>query len=120
MGRRGFTIVEIAAEFDVARNTLYDWIDTHPNFSNAISRARDLAEAWWAKQGRKGIWSREFNSSAYRLQMMNRFGWGERSSQEVYHGDVKDADDDELRKRAEELTNRVAAMTQSENGDGAG
>lgn len=87
LGRDGYTLTEIAAELDVARQTLYNWQEEHPEFLDALTRAKDLAEAWWSKEGRKGIWSRDFNASAYRLQMANRFDWGDKSSHELTGAD---------------------------------
>lgn len=85
MGREGYGVAEIAAELDVTKQTVHNWQKEHPAFLDAMTRARDLSEGWWASQGRQGIWGKEnrrFNSNAYRLQMMNRFGWGEKSSRE--------------------------------------
>ena len=31
---------EYAAEFDICRETLYDWKDRHPEFSTALKRAK--------------------------------------------------------------------------------
>lgn len=84
LGREGESVVGIAADLGVSKQTVYNWQEKHPEFLDAMTRARDLSESWWASQGKKGIWSREFNASAYRLQMMNRFGWGERSQNEHY------------------------------------
>jgi transposase-like protein len=46
-GRQGMTLAGIAAELDVSRDTLYRWRDEHPEFSDAIKKARDLAMSWW-------------------------------------------------------------------------
>lgn len=65
---------EIAAQFDVARQTLHDWEKAHPEFLDAMKRANDLALAWYEKQGRLGIWAgKQFNANAWNLQVRNRF-----------------------------------------------
>lgn len=83
LGRDGASRAEMAAELDIAIKTLHNWEDAHPEFLQATTRARDLAQAWWERQGRRGIWSREFNASAYRLQVMNRFPTDWRDKQDV-------------------------------------
>ncbi len=74
LGKEGKSLANIAAEFDVVRNTLKDWARLYPEFSIAMERARELALNWWETEGQKGIWAgKEFNAQAYRLQVMNRF-----------------------------------------------
>lgn len=72
-GVEGMSRAEICAELDISFNTMRNWEDEHPEFLRATTRARELGQAWWERQGRKGIWSRDFNAGAYRLQVMNRF-----------------------------------------------
>lgn len=80
LGREGYSKAMIAAELGVVRQTLDNWASRHPEFVDAITRAREFSLAWWERQGHKGIWSRDFNANAYRLQMLNRFpdDWRER------------------------------------------
>jgi len=86
LGRKGCGLAEIAYELDVTRQTLQNWQVEHPQFLGAITHARELSEGWWASQGRAGIWSREFNANAYRLQVMNRFPSEWRDKREIEHG----------------------------------
>lgn len=83
LGAEGQSRAVMAAELDVAISTFQDWEETNPEFRVATSRARDLALAWWERQGIKGIWSKDFNANAYRLQVMNRFPAAWRDKQEV-------------------------------------
>lgn len=85
LGRDGASRAEMAAELDVSFQTMRNWEEAHPEFLEATTRARELAQAWWEKQGRAGIWSRDFNSSAYRLQVMNRFPSDWRDKHDVEH-----------------------------------
>lgn len=74
LGRRGDSRAEIAAELDVARYTLKNWENEHPEFLDAMTRAYDLALAVWMRDGRKGMWAgSQFNANAYSLQVRNRF-----------------------------------------------
>lgn len=126
MGREGASRAEMAAELEISHQTWYNWEKKHPEFLEATTRARHLAQGWWEKQGRKGIWSREFNASAYRLQMMNRFpkDWRDKQDVNVRTPDgiqVEEMTDEQLRTRGQQLQNRLAAIATAEpstNGDG--
>ncbi len=73
LGGKGYSKAMTAAELGVVRQTLDNWASQHPDFLDAMTRAREFALAWWERQGHKGIWSRDFNANAYRLQIVNRF-----------------------------------------------
>jgi transposase len=49
MGRKGDTWTAIAAEIGVVRETMYDWMDVQPAFSDALKRSRQMAQQWWEK-----------------------------------------------------------------------
>ena len=85
-GLQGMGKAEIAAQFGVVRRTLDEWSESHPEFLNAITRAREFSLAWWEAQGRKGVWGgKEFNANAYSLQVRNRFpdDWRDRKESEL-------------------------------------
>lgn len=74
LGRLGKSKAQIAAEFDVSRQTLDNWIDAHPEFLDAMARARDLALAWWEDQGQGGIHlGGQFNANLWSRSMAARF-----------------------------------------------
>jgi transposase-like protein len=52
---KGYEVAEVALAFGVAKDTLYDWCRTNPDFSAAFARARDAAEAYFAKMVREGL-----------------------------------------------------------------
>ena len=64
LGKDGVSRAEICYELDICFQTLRNWEEAHPEFLEATTRAKHLSQGWWEKQGRTGIWSREFNSSA--------------------------------------------------------
>jgi len=91
LGRDGKSKAQIAAALDVTRQTLDNWAKEHPEFLDAISRARELALSWWEDQGQKGVWAgSQFNANAYRLQVLNRFpdDWREKVEQ-VHSGAIE-------------------------------
>lgn len=48
----GASLTSFAAEIDVARSTINEWMAEHPEFQEACARAKAKAAAWWEKQGR--------------------------------------------------------------------
>ena len=95
-GKDGYSRAELAAELGIAIQTLHNWEAAHPEFLEATTRARDLALAWWNRQGSKGIWAKSFNAAAYRLQVMNRFPRDWRDRQEVVVSNLDALSDEQL------------------------
>ena len=85
LGRLGRSRVQIAATLDICFHTLASFESKHPEFLQSMLRARELSQAWWEDQGQTGIWNREFNANAYRLQVTNRFPEAWRDKQQVEH-----------------------------------
>lgn len=57
----------------MARKTLYNWADEHPEFLHAITRARDLSQAWFENKGQDGLTTPGFNASLWAKQVSCRF-----------------------------------------------
>ena len=83
-GRQGMGKAEIAYELDVSRETIRLWEREFEDFLGAMTRARELSQGWWEKQGRLGIRDRNFNANAYSLQVRNRFpaDWRDKQTHE--------------------------------------
>ncbi len=77
LGRLGKSKAQIAANLDVARQTMEDWARAHPEFLDAITRARDLALAWWEDQAQVGLVTEPgtgtFNASLWSKSVSCRF-----------------------------------------------
>jgi hypothetical protein len=54
-GREGKSRAEIAAELDCTRETLNEWAKAHPEFSDALNRAKEFELAWWEGKARVGV-----------------------------------------------------------------
>lgn len=72
-GRDGRSKAQIAARLDVCRNTLDNWAGVHPEFLSALTRARDLAQAWFEDKGQEGLVMPGFNASLWAKQVSCRF-----------------------------------------------
>lgn len=74
LGNAGYSVVEMAAEIGVSRNTLETtWTAAHPAFLEAMGEARDRSQAWWEKQGRENLTADKFQASLYSRSMAARF-----------------------------------------------
>lgn len=76
LGAEGYSIAEMAADIGVTRQTLYEWADSKPEFSNAFTRARELSLSWWEAQARLGLYNRDgvsLNASLWSRSMAARF-----------------------------------------------
>lgn len=50
----GASLTSFAAEIGVCRDTISEWVATHPEFSAAVKKGKAKCAAWWEKQGRLG------------------------------------------------------------------
>jgi len=75
----GGSIAKVAATLDVAKAQVYEWMGVHPEFQYAIKRGLAVAESMWEDPG----FHPDMNAMRYRLNMANRFGWGEKNTTEV-------------------------------------
>jgi len=75
MGEGGKTLAGMADALDVDRETINNWRAEHPEFSRAVRRGLEKAQAWWEEQGRIATFGaiEGFNATSYIFQMKNRF-----------------------------------------------
>jgi len=75
MGEDGKTLAGMADALDVSRDTVNEWRKEYPEFSAAVKRALEKAQAWWEEQGRIATFggTEGFNATSYIFQMKNRF-----------------------------------------------
>lgn len=72
IGEQGGWVSEMAEACDVHRSTFPEWEKAHPEFSAALSRAKQKAQAWFEIAGRSGLTADKFNSSLWQKQMSAR------------------------------------------------
>lgn len=74
-GEEGETLAGMAEACDVDRETINNWMSSHPEFSRAVKRGLQRAQVWWERQGRLGTFGavEGFNATSYIFQMKNRF-----------------------------------------------
>lgn len=71
-GRQGYHIYQMARELDVSRSVLYDWADTHVEFNDALTRAKQDGIAFWFDVGEKNLNSRDFKEKTYEMLLRHK------------------------------------------------
>ena len=72
-GAQGKSITWMAAQLDISRDTIYEWERVHPDFSDALKRARTKCQSWWEDQGQNGMSTPMFNGGVWAKNMGARF-----------------------------------------------
>lgn len=70
-----------AARIGVHRDTLHEWAEKFPDFSDALKRAKDLQEQMLVTNGLKGLYNPSFAVFAAK----NILGWRDRPKEEVFN-----------------------------------
>ena len=90
LGRLGMSVVEMASDIGVSRNTLEtSWTAAHPEFLEALEIARECSQSWWESMGRVNlIMNKEagtFQASVWSRSMAARFprDWRENKGVEL-------------------------------------
>lgn len=82
-GKLGKSIAWMAASLDVHKDTIYEWQKQHPDFSDALARARCQSQKWWEDQGQDNLCAAVFKDGMWRANMAARFQDDWREKQEV-------------------------------------
>lgn len=49
----GHSLEGVAGKIGVARSTIYEWVETHPEFSDAVKVGQSKSVLWWEERLRK-------------------------------------------------------------------
>lgn len=92
LGRQGKSVVQMACDLDVVKQTLHNWTAEHPDFLDAFTRAKQLSQDWWETRAQEGLVTPGFNASLWSRSMAARFpdDYTERQKKEVTGKDGKD------------------------------
>ena len=77
----GLSIEAFAGVVSVARSTLYEWVNTYPEFKAAKEQGYCKSLLFWEKMGRSGAAGKiiNFNAASYIFNKKNRFGWRDKT-----------------------------------------
>jgi len=80
----GFSVKAFAGSIGVARSTINEWASAHPEFSEALSRAKAASTLWWEKAARQIAMGGDGNASMaiFGLKNMGDEDWAETSKTE--------------------------------------
>lgn len=77
--KEGASIEEIALELDCNPDSIYEWMNVHEEFSDAIKKGRAYSKGWWLREGRTNLQNKEFSPTLWYMNMKNRFGWSDKN-----------------------------------------
>ena len=78
----GKSVLQFCAEQGVSKSSVYLWAQQHDEFSDALSRGKELGEAYWEGELQKMMYSREANAPLVKLYFANRFNWHDRAEEQ--------------------------------------
>ena len=70
--RDGYSLQAFAGHIEVSRATIYNWMDEHPEFMDAVKRAQPVAALAWEKRLRTLSTTGEGNATAIIFGLKNR------------------------------------------------
>ncbi len=78
----------VAGRLGIARSTLYNWANAHPEFMDTIKRGETFSQAWWEDLGQAGTLGKipGFNAAVWIFTMKNRFGWRDKVKNDAGKG----------------------------------
>jgi hypothetical protein len=83
--QEGFSFESFAGTVPVAKQTLYTWLQEHPEFKEAKEVGSAVSLLCWEKLGLAGAKGeiKGFNAASWIFNVKNRFGWNDK--QQVEH-----------------------------------
>lgn len=70
---QGDSKTAVAAKLDISKETLYEWVNTIPEFSYALKKGMNLCQQWWEDLGKEVILQGQGNAAVWIFNMKNRF-----------------------------------------------
>lgn len=114
LGKEGKSPAQMAAHFDVCRQTIYNWQDQHPEFLAAFNRAMAHCQNWWEDQGMKGMVADKFNANVWTKSMQARFRDDYTERREVTGKDGGPIETKDVSERAAAFTGTIASLASRE------
>jgi hypothetical protein len=71
----GRSLAAVCAKLNIARCTLYEWKESHPEFKEALERGLQKCQAYWEELGIDGVTGNyeRFGAAPWIFTMKNRF-----------------------------------------------
>lgn len=72
---QGGSLLEVAFELGINRDTIYDWQKKDSQFSGTIAKGKMLREIWFEKTTRDNLGNKDFNTTLFTLYAVNANNW---------------------------------------------
>ena len=85
MRKEGLSLTAFAGEIGISRETVYQWIQAHAEFADAVARARAARVTWWERKlgrSRKGA---ETSAAIFALKNADPTEWRDQKFTQVSH-----------------------------------
>jgi len=82
VGRQGKSLTQLAGHYEICRDTLWRWRDTHKEFSDALTRAEVMSQTYWENELIDMMRDPKVNAPLVKLYFANRFKWHDRPVEE--------------------------------------
>ena len=104
--RDGATAAEVARNLAICRDTFFEWVKVHKEFSDAYKTGKELTIGWWDEFGRTNLVTHKdykLNVGLYAFIRKNQHGWTDKIEQTAVEKvkDVSKLSDDELHEISE-------------------
>ncbi len=91
---KGYSFESFAGAISVDRDTLYEWVKTRPEFSDAKKVGIEKGRLFWERISILAVAGKVpgFNATAWIFTMKNRFEWKDRqevSGETTHRGEIK-------------------------------
>lgn len=73
LGADGMSPEQISAEIDIPRTTMLSWAESYPEFSTALTRAKELEMAWWENTAQRALFADKFQNAVWAKSVAARF-----------------------------------------------
>jgi hypothetical protein len=94
---RGLSLTAFAGSIRVARETVYQWMQAHSEFSDAVARARGTRVLWWEQKLMRSRKGAETTASIFALRNADPTEWKDiRSVQHDHNVRVETLTDQQL------------------------
>lgn len=83
--KKGLSFESFAADCECHKETLYEWVNQHPEFSEAKKRGTAFSSKRWEEIGMAGMAGKikGFNAAVWIFNMKNRFHWRDKRELDI-------------------------------------
>lgn len=76
-----------AGHIDVSKDTIYEWIKVHKDFSDSVKKAEVKCQEFWEEMGIQMALAGQGNATVWIFNMKNRFSWKDKHETELTVGE---------------------------------